>query len=97
MIAVATKIWYCSSTECVHNDSLRCRRSAVSVSGEQPLCASFEPSVFPAQGNQGDTGEVDECGMSVCVFNEEKQCTARAIHMVGNAQQPRCGTYRNSL
>ena len=97
MIALATKIWYCSSSECVHNDSFRCRRSAVRVSATHPLCTGFEPAGLPTQGSEEITGAVDTCDMAACVFNEDKQCTARAIHMIGNTRQPRCGTYRSHL
>ena len=97
----------CNVTNCLHNADNCCCRRAISVEGDKAkkssdtCCGSFEENrggLFKNLFKTPETRLQVDCDVLNCLYNDDHQCRAERISILGDGAravgQTECGSFR---
>ena len=90
----------CNAIKCIHNSDQQCTAGAVDVSFEDEMAKCFtyttsdieEPVASLSVSVEG-AGDVSQCDVVDCTYNEAQRCTAETISVTFGNDTAQCATY----
>lgn len=88
------KVSDCSVTDCAYNKAKECHALAITVGEDpdEPVCDTFFASSTHGGIKEAAAG-VGACKAADCQYNEDYECTAAAIQVGYQGDQPDCLTF----
>ncbi len=93
----------CEAINCIYNSEQQCTAGAVDVSFEDELAKCFtyttsdtEEPVASLSVSLVGAGDVFQCDVFDCTYNEGQRCTAKSITITFRNNTAQCATYTTS-
>ena len=93
----------CNAINCIYNSVKQCTAGAVDVSFEDELAKCFtyttsdtEEPVASLSVSVVGAGDVSQCDVVDCTYNEGQRCTAESITVTLGNDTAQCATYTTS-
>ncbi len=93
----------CDAINCIYNSEQQCTAGAVDVSFEDELAKCFtyttsdtEEPVASLSVSVVGAGDVSQCDVFDCTYNEGQRCTAEEVSVTFGNDTAQCATYTTS-